>query len=572
VGGLPAYAARGSRAVPTRAPWGLGKLASEQRHRAMLKYEIHPAIGIARVGSSGLGSDDGSFLGPEPGVAPPAKYRDPAGDLKRQAARFRIFACHRDRRGRLLDAIELTLAAVKRLTWTVHLANRKGVAARQYGTRRGLRNNATGRDEEDQAFIIDPGARSISAPGERAEFDTGRFQSTCVPLGEIAMDCEGRLIVLGGHGRSGSDPIQPRLEFQNGHFADNDHWYDDTSDGPVAATIELADGIVVTTPAWVVVGPPDFAPGIENLVTLYDLLFDLGVKRGILTGPADSPGGVSFTRHVKPILDRALGYRWVNRAAALGYGNNGTGHAAGGAGDFSKMWAALADPSPASLRLRTSLFSRLRNPDPRAGRPEVSEFDLVPRLSDVEWVRSGADNVLPLTTTQYRIMHAWASGDFIDDLGRPADFNELLPDALTRVALQACVGAALYPGVEVNGYIMHFPERFMADEPFRIAHDAVRPGEVTQYNAVPWQADFLYCSWEEMRGHSLRRLGWWPAQRPDDVFAQVGAGEMVPWARGLGIDFQEMIDHWDRLGFVTDQGSDATFFAEQERDVSAIGP
>ena len=187
-------------------------------------------------------------------------------------------------------------------------------------------------------------------------------------------------------------------------------------------------------------------------------------------------------------------------------------------------------------------------------------------------MRSGADNVLPLTTTQYKAMQAWASGDFVNDLGRPADCDELLPDALTRVALQSCVGAALYPGVEVNGYIMNFPERFIAGDPFRISHEAVRPGEVTQYNAVPWQADFLYCSWEEERGLMPRRLGWWPAQRPDDVFAHLGAAAMVPWARGLGTDYQDMIDHWDRLGFVTDQGSQATFFAEQERDARAIGP
>ena len=62
----------------------------------MTEYEIHPAIGIARVGSSRLDSDEGFFIGPEPGGSPPAHYRDSAGDLKRQAARFRVFACRRD--------------------------------------------------------------------------------------------------------------------------------------------------------------------------------------------------------------------------------------------------------------------------------------------------------------------------------------------------------------------------------------------------------------------------------------------------------------------------------------------
>ena len=270
----------------------------------MTEYEIHPAIGIARVGSSLLGTDDGYFIGPEPGGSPPPHYRDSAGDLKRQAARFRVFACQRDERRKLLAAKELTLAAVKTVTWTVHLANRKGVARRQYGTRPGFRNNAKGVDALDRALIIDPGPRSVSCPGERQLFDSGRFRTTAVRLGEMTMERDGRLVVLGGYGRSGSDPQEPRLDIRTGHFADNDNWYDDISDGPLTATIELLDGTTVHGTAWVIVGPPDFAPGITNLVTLYDLLFDLAVKRGILAGPADL-GQVSFVRHVKPILDRA---------------------------------------------------------------------------------------------------------------------------------------------------------------------------------------------------------------------------------------------------------------------------
>ena len=538
-----------------------------------MTYEIHPAIGIARLGSSRLTSAEGYFLGPEPDGSPPTTYRDPAGDLKRQAARFRLFTCRRDDRTRLLEATELTLDAVRALTWTVHLANRKGVARRQYGTRRGFRNNATGRDDLDRALIIDPGPRSVSRAGERRAFDTGRFRTTVVPLGDLAMEPDGRLLVLGGHGRSGSDPPQPRLDLNTGHFADNDHWYDDTADGPVTATIELADGLVAQATAWVVVGPPDFAPGIANLVTLYDLLFDLAVRRGILTAPTDPPGQVSFVRHVQPILARALGYRWVNRAAAFGYGGRGTGHAPGGAGDFARLWTALADPSPASRELRASLAGRLRNPDPLAPQPQLDPLELVPRLSDHQWLRAGAGNVLPLTKTQYRIMQAWASGDFVNDLGQAARVDELLPDAMDRVALQACVGGALYPGIEVSGSVMNFPERFQEGEPFRISPHAVQPGEVTQYNAVPWQADFLVCNWQETQGTLLKRLGWWPAQRPDDVYTRVGAPDMVPWARGLGPDYQDMVDQWDRLGMVVDRGSPgAPVFIEVERDTEVLGP
>ncbi len=539
----------------------------------MTRLEIHPPIGVARLGSSVLPSREGYFIGPKPDRPPPATYRDSAGGLKRQAARFRLFECERDDRGRLLQATELELSAVRSLTWTVHLVNRKGIARRQYGTRPGFRNDANRDDGQKGPLIIDPGPRSVSAPVVRQRFDTGTFRSTPVFLGEIEMEPGGRLLVQGGHGRSGSDPIQPRLTSQTGHFADNDNWFDDTSDGSVTATIERLDGTLQQATAWVIVGPPDFAPGITNLVTLYDLLFDLGVKRGLLTAPTDSSAKISFARHIQPILARAMAYRWVNRAAAFGYGNRGTGHAPGGAGDFASRWKALADPSSASQELRASIVAKLRNPDPMAPRPEAHDLTLIPRLFDHLWLRGGAANVLPLTSTQYRIMQAWACGDFIDDLGNAGAVEELMPDALIRTTLDACVGAALYPGVEVNGYVLNFAERFVEGDPFRISHEKVLPGEVTQYNAVPWQADFLVCSWQEKQGLLQLQLGWWPAQRPDDVYTSVGADEMVPWARGLGDDFQDMLDKWHLLGFVVDRGAPPSpFFVETERDTIALGP
>lgn len=532
-------------------------------------YEIHPAIGIARLGSSPIASEEGYFIGPEPGGAPPARYRDSAGFLKRQAARFRLFACRRGDRGELLDAENVTLDAVRRITWTVHLANRKGVARRQYGTGPGFRNRATGDDAADQALIIDPGPRSVGTPGERQVFDTGRFRSTMVVLGDIAMEADGGLRVLGGFGRSGSDPPQSRLTGARGHFADNNDWFDDTSDGPVVATIEQADGTVTESRAWVIVGPPDFAPGITNLVTLYDVLLDRAVARGVLKGPADRPGPLSFTQHIRPILERAVGYRWVNRHAHHGV----DGHGFGAHADQPGFWAALADPSPAARGRREQVVGRLRNPDPNGPQPRIDALKLMPRITDVVWRRYDASNVLPLTLTQYTILRRWADGDFINDLGAARASEELLPAALDRVALEGCVGAPLYPGIEASGAILFDATRFMDGEPFRLAHTRVRPGAVTAHNAVPWQADFLICRWEEYDGVMSRRLGWWPAQRPDDVLTAVGGTVMVPWARGLGEDFQDMVDKWDRLGVVVNKGTpEAPFFIEQERDTRELGP
>lgn len=538
-----------------------------------LSYEIHPAIGIARLGSSRSTIDDGFFIGPDPESSPPANYRDSTGALKRQAARFRLFACKRDEYANLIGATELTLDLVRKMTWTVHLVNRKGTARRQFHTGPGFRNRATGDDHADRDLIIDPGPRSVDTPGVREQFDSGKFRSTTVPLGEILMEPSGRLRVLGGFGLSGSDPQQPRLDNLTGHFADNSNWFDDTSDGSVKVRIELNDGTVAESTAWVIVGPPDFAPGIKNFVTLYDLISDLAVRRQVLKSPTDPPNRPSFSRHVQPILARALGYRWVNRAANVGFmGDGAYGHGAKGRGAFAQSWAALADASSAAESLRMTLFSRLRHPDPSVPKADLPKLAFMPRLRNVERGLRSADDVLPLPLTQYKIMQAWAAGNFISDLGQAVPEDELLPDALDRMALEACVGGALDPGIEVNGRILTNPEFYLEGEPFRLNHDRVKPGEVTQYNAVPWQADFLVCHWEELDGPFPRRLGWWPAQRPDDVYPAVGAGEMVPWTRGLGDDFQDMVDKWDRLGFVVDRGSaEAPFFVEEGRDKGILG-
>jgi hypothetical protein len=538
-----------------------------------ISYEIHPAIGIARVGSSRLRGPEGYFFGPEPDLEPPRKYRDPDGDLKRQAARFRLFRCVRDDRRQLIGSAEIDFRSVRRLSWTVHLVNRKGAARRRYQSGPGYRNHATGDELADSALIIDPGPLSVCTAGERRDFDSGRFRSTIVPLGEILMEASGSLVVLGGYGLAGSDPARLRLDPDKGHRADNDDWFDDTSDGPVSVTIEFWDGSSAESHAWVIVGPPDYAPGITNQVTLYDVISDLAVRRRLISDPAEPPGRPSFTRHIRPIFARAMGYRWVNRAANFGSGDGSNGHGDGGSGDFSKMWSALSDPSSRSAELRGSIAARLRDPHRSARRPDLHPLALIPRLMGPRGPESGPGNVLRLTQTQYKIMQAWARGDFLADHSDPGPSDELLPDGLDRMALEACVGGTLNPGIEANGVILMDAGRYEEGEPFRLSPTAVRPGQVTEYNAVPWQADFPSCRWQESDGPWPMRLGWWPAQRPDDVFREVGSVEMVPWARGLGDDIQDMIEHWDRLGIVVDKGTPGSpFFVEDERDARLLGP
>ena len=98
-----------------------------------------------------------------------------------------------------------------------------------------------------------------------------------MPLGEIHAEESGQLLVLGGFGVADSVPEGRTIE----NFADNDDWFDDVSDGPVRAVVTTAEGSTrAAKPSWVIVAPPDFAPGITNFVTLYDVARDVAVSEG----------------------------------------------------------------------------------------------------------------------------------------------------------------------------------------------------------------------------------------------------------------------------------------------------
>jgi L-Lysine epsilon oxidase N-terminal len=184
-------------------------------------YKIHPAIGIARVGNC----PDEFFIGPErvdEEPNPPGGFKDAQCRVKRQAARFRIFAHHDD------GTVEEINQAEADITWTVHLVNKKAA------------NPGRNNTESTADLTIDPGPRTLNGPNQKQLFDTGQIKfsnapATTVPLGEIRSDPENHLLVLGGFGKLGSPAGTPL----DGYFWASDDWYDDVSDGPVTATIKI---------------------------------------------------------------------------------------------------------------------------------------------------------------------------------------------------------------------------------------------------------------------------------------------------------------------------------------------
>ena len=489
---------------------------------AIETIKIHPAIGIARLGNS----PTGFFIGPEkPGVHPRPQggYKDAQHRIKRQAARFRLFGY--DKNGKFVKEIT---SADAQIEWTVHLANSKA-AWNQFD---GLNPNAPLRNAgvvDRTTLIIDPGARSIIGPNKSASFDTGKFLGTTVPLGEIRTDRDARLLVLGGFGSSGSPPPASPLTT----FANNDRWHDDVSDGPVNATVTLKHGgkTFNAVGAWVIVGAPRFAPPLDNVITLYDVLLQVAVdKLGL--GLAAKP---SFTRDIYPLLRRAVNMQWVS-------GMITSAHA------HATLSAVI--PPPASNSARLAIFNKMRDPAvPGADSSDPSDMPMI--HSDFYPAVSNPNQ--PLTRVQYEAMRKWKDGNFVNDWsGPPAASTTITSHGLDRAGLESCVGGAFYPGIEAS-WLMR--DKYAYSEPFRLDPTNLKPGDITKQMAVPWQADFNDCAQEG-------DLAWWPVQRPDDVFPEAG-GPQVPWTRGIVNSMSDMVQKWHRLGFIVKKGAK---YVETERN------
>ncbi|WP_159461045.1 LodA/GoxA family CTQ-dependent oxidase [Streptomyces viridosporus] len=523
--------------------------------------EIHPTVGIARLGDS----PDGFFIGPEAPDMPPRPdggFKDTAGRIKRQAARFRLYAY--DRAGAVLG--ELTPADAHAV-WTAELANAKGEWFKFAGRFHESAANADRRnrhiDPGDPSaraqLVIRPGPRSVTGPsqdGTGARFDTGTFLGTPVPLGELRTDEAGRLLVLGGFGNSASVKAANPIT----HFANNDSWFDDISDGPVSATVRLGPQgrPVPVTSAWVVVAPPDYAPHTASLITLYDVALEAARASGRLPTPPE----VSFTRDIHPLLARPVHYAWVSAVARMRHG-------AGRNFLTPDRLAQLSSNADVDAKHRRAVFDRLRTPKP--GLMDIGQANegFMPVLAgdggdrDPEQPRTW----LTLLPGQYERMRRWAVGDFLADWpGAPAPAVPLeafapgdQPHALVRAALEACSGGGFFPGIEMT-YIADNPAAWAA--PFRLRED-LSAGDVTKYMALPWQADFHAC-----------HTHWWPASRPDEVLPEpehdalvrVAAEAFKEWDRGVG-DADGMVAKWSTLGFVVARtGPDGrTVLVETER-------
>jgi hypothetical protein len=565
-----------------------------------IKYcKIHPAIGIARVG----GSEEGYFIGPEVPEydgAPPAEYggwKDKDGQILRQVARFRIYAY--DNSGNVLG--ELNPGDSVDVTWRVHVANRKaewydfdeamdipafdgsqGTPPKQSGQR-----NAT--VAERATLINDPGPREISGrntQGPQYAFTGGKVFGIEVPLGELRTDDAGRLLFFGSHGHSASSTGDPA-----GTFANNDGWYDDISDGPVEAAVTIAGVPVSVEHAWVVVAPPDYAPGVTSVITMYDVIAEASSH----VDPSIKPRVPSFTKHVAPIFVRLAQNQWVNAGFGKLFGFQSPLY-------LDRLLPTLGDNSDFAQPIRQQLFARFRHPDyaamePDAIPPVYGDSVNLPATDPRQWYA--------VTQWQYDILLAWADGNFTADwsgAAAPKTLEEYpvaeQPWALDTSALGNTIGGPFHPGCEMT-WPMRQPILYEAALRLKLRHgpepdygpylnsriclapggplDGSGPGDVSKWMAVPWQTDtssclYAYVGWQD----GVFLPTFWPVRVPNNILTdeqyEVVNDTEKPyheryeafkfdnrqyWLRAMGprSNYKVVINHfvkeWNEVGVVT---------------------
>jgi L-Lysine epsilon oxidase N-terminal/L-lysine epsilon oxidase C-terminal domain len=567
---------------------------AHSRADAIVRYAVHPTIGIARVGNS----KHEFYLAPElPGEipSPPGGFKDATGAIKRQATRFRVYGY--DAWGRVVSEITADEAEI---VWSVHVANRKA-AWYEFQTALDIPSavptplrNATYQGAAREELVIDPGPRTIAGRNQsNVRFDGGSFLGQPVFLGELRTDNAGRLLFLSGHG----DAYNP-TGVNVTTFANNDGWCDDIADGPVRATVTIDGRSIEAKPAWVVAAPPNFGPSIRAaFTTMHDVVEQVMIESRLLRPYWRRRGRVSFTADILPLFLRLADMQWVNEGMFEDFGF-------GAPFDLSdpEFLLRLADPSPLNRAFRTAWFKAFRNPAYRRMQPDklppmYGDAVALPAVSPRQWLA-------PLET-QYDALKRWARGRFIDDFDPFAPVPQELSAlparhqavALDRAALEPVLGGPFHPGTEIT-WILRTASLYdglfrlkaappgqptqqdwgeqltpqvalSSDGPLSLSG----PGDITRWMATPWMTDTASCRSGYQPEINPFLPTFWPARVPNHILTEAAYNQTIDpqlprqvreeafatredWLRFItrpnyveSLDL--MIQNWPKLGFVT---------------------
>ncbi|WP_338844891.1 LodA/GoxA family CTQ-dependent oxidase [Massilia sp. W12] len=528
---------------------------------AIVRAAIHPAIGFARVGNS----KTEHFIAQqvtEPVPKPADYYRDKSGALKREGVEFRIYGYNAA--GEVVAELTKSNADI---TWSAHAVNRKA-AWYQWQIAMDIpeaatvvlpRRNAKVLGPARQSLVIDGGVQTLSAAkGGSAQF-VGNFTNVPVTLGEIRIIEEGRLLFLGGFGRSESPTGAPIYNPADGNsFINADDWFDDTSDGPIEAKVLIKGVEIPVDGAWVVTAPPNYAPQVKAERTLYDLLYDLYVRNGWMQAPSLP----SFTHDIYPTLQRLTDLQWVNQGFLVGFGF-------GSQMDFSepdliaRLHTKQVDGYDLHQEFRRQIFNSFRSPIQTDGNqmpwPWVYGDAMTVPAGDSPRQNS------TITETQYYFLQRWVEGNFIDDWAEkkkpPTAIKdlplELQPAMLDRAALDFALADAFHPGCELTWPMRHLT---MYYKPFRIRRRAPgspptdygktldqqqclavngplyeqSPGDLNRWMGLPWQGDTAWCRSGYQTTYDPFVPTFWPARVPNQVLSEADYKIVIDSKKPLG--------------------------------------
>jgi hypothetical protein len=514
-------------------------------------FRIHPTINLARVGTS-----DEFYLSPETSAGLPLEgtattgglpikpgtesefidsedLRDGDGALKRQAARFRLFAYNIDGpdsypNGGGTEVVPGPLPdgrVLQEIIWTVHLANKKaaafsvipsrGVDAFANGKLPPLRNPGTyglNGDVDDKVrlhqLMIDPGPRAIASSSTQpavfnlttpASYGDGdkivqlldypqTFPSTTNSqlyepsgpldsLGELRVDEKGRLLVLPAKGRTAAQIDEYNVPIPLTGDLNNVGWFDDQADGPVSATLVFADGTTEEAfGAWVVCCDPSYAPQIRNVVSIWDDVYDTFVRELNLQPDLYNSATQKFDPEFKPAFDSLI--LPVFRASTMQRWTANLPEIALKAHDAVDRITAEDDPDKTIM----AGLNFIRNPN-IPGETNVG-VPLMP-LS----VGDAGKAFLTVTKTQYFFLEQWSRKRFTPGA------TALGPGELLDFAsLSNCLGGRYVPGIELS-YPVRQADIYITDwresgsGPFRVKHQKL------DYEKAKKQEPFLTGGW-----------------------------------------------------------------------------
>lgn len=475
-------------------------------------FRVHPSVNFARFGTS-----DEFILSPETSAGLPQKgssvtgglpiqrgtentpitskdLRDADGNLKKQAARFRIYAYTSDETTMFPcgGGTEVTLGTrladgrtVTDLVWSGHLANKKA-AAYNVVNNKGIKAYADGQvpqmrnpevhgsidsDYRLNRLMIDAGPRAISAKRKQtAQFNRCSTATTIATsgqieplpnypirfpidtndelfepsgpldtLGEILTDDKGRLLVLASSGNAVGQYDEYGVPIQMTGDLNNVGWFDSAADGPVNVTILLDDGSTeVAFGAWVVCGDPAYAPQIRNVVSVWDDVYnmfvrDLDLQPELYRRGADDP---TYNPDYQPNFEQDIQPVFI--ACNL------------------QRWTA--NLPPLALRAHTAVNSITADDDPNQTimaalnfirNPNKDETNIGMPLMPLSLGAAGT-SFLTVTKTQYFFLEQWSKKKFTktpETRMGPGEF-------LDMAALANCLGGRYVPGIEVSYTIM----------------------------------------------------------------------------------------------------------------------